>query len=622
MKNFLKFILPLILATQMTARAGRREIRSTEQGAGWVHLRDDAVMPAKSDPVATGLTSRALASADFDEDGTPDLPTLRGKEAVDHLKKTGQYGSLMDAVKAAEKKDGRTEVESPKTDTFGLRAKIKASDDEYFHYFGDSVAISGSTAVVGAPLHDLRVGAAYVFVRSGTTWIEQQKLTASDGAIRDDFGLRVAIDGERVIVGSPHARIGTSHDQGAAYIFVRSGTVWNEEIKLTGADSNVGDEFGQSVAISGVTAVVGAFRGSGQFFTGAAYVFVKGTIWTQQQKLVADDGTEENDFGETGLAISGETIIVGARWATIGGNQLQGAAYIFTRSGSTWTQQQKLTAPDGVAFAEFGRSVAISGETAIVGAWKDNDGVTAGPGSAYVFVRNGTSWTPEQKLVASDGEPYDHFGVAVAIDGETAIVGANFDGPLLNQGSAYIFVRDGTTWTQQQKLAADDAAEHDRFGLGVAMSGETVIIGAVFNGGGGSAYVYGTRGSTLVAPPEKIAFSSNRDGNDEIYVMNPDGSGQTRLTNDAGSDLHPSFTADESLITFSSTRDGNAEIYVMNGDDGSNPTRLTNNAASDTQPSFSRDGLHIVFTSNRDGNDEIYIMNADGTTRRGSQTTT
>jgi len=158
-------------------------------------------------------------------DRTADLETLRGNEAVDHLKKTGQYGSLVDAVKAAKKKDGRTEVESPTTDAFGLRAKIKASDDEYFHYFGDSVAISGSTAIVGAPLHDLRVGAAYVFVRSGTTWIEQQKLTASDGVIHDDFGLRVAIDGERVIVGAPHAKIGTAHDQGAAYIFVRSGTV-------------------------------------------------------------------------------------------------------------------------------------------------------------------------------------------------------------------------------------------------------------------------------------------------------------------------------------------------------------------------------------------------------------
>jgi Tol biopolymer transport system component len=540
--------------------------------------------------------------------GAPDLPTLRGDEAVGHLKKSGQYDSLKNAVRAAEERDGRTEAESPTTDAFGLRAKIKASDDQYFHYFGDSVAISGSTAVVGAPLHDLRVGAAYVFVRSGTAWIEQQKLTASDGAIRADFGLRVAIDGERVIVGAPGANIGTAHDQGAAYIFVRTGTVWNEEIKLTGADSNAGDEFGTSVAISGVTAVATSFRGAAGN-EGSAYVFVKGTIWTQQQKLVAADGANGDDLGETGLAINGETIIVGARWCTIGGSADQGAAYVFTRSGSTWTQQQKLTAPDGVPFEEFGRSVAINGETAIVGAWKDSDGVTAGPGSAWIFVRSGNFWAPQQKLIAPDNT--SHFGVAVAIDGETAIVGANWEPPNFH-GAAYIFVRDGATWTQQQRLAPDDAGTHDQFGLGVAMSGETVIVGAVFNGGGGSAYVYGTRSSTLVAPPEKIAFSSNRDGNDEIYVMNPDGSGQMRLTNNSGSDLHPSFTADESLITFSSTRDGNAEIYVMNGDDGSNPIRLTDNAASDTQPSFSRDGLHIVFTSNRDGNDEIYIMDVDG----------
>ena len=541
----------------------------------------------------------------------PDLPTLRGTEAVNHLKKTGQYGSLLEAVQAAEKRDGRSEVESPTTDTFGLRAKIKASDDQYFHYFGDSVAISGSTAIVGAPLHNARVGAAYVFVRSGTAWIEQQKLTASDGAIHADFGLRVAIDGERVIVGAPGANIGMARDQGAAYIFVRSGTVWNQEIKLTGADSNAGYEFGQNVAISGVTAVVGSFRGGGENGAGAAYVFVKGTIWTQQQKLFAADGAVFDLFSETGLAISGETIIVGARGANIGETPGQGAAYIFTRSGSTWTLQQKLTAPDGVAFAGFGRSVAINGETVIVGAWKDNDGINS-PGAAYVFVRSGIFWPLQQKLVADITR---QFGVAVAIDGETAIIGSNFDGPLFNQGSAFVFVRNGTTWTQQQKLTAPDAAAGDRFGLGVAMSGETVIVGAVFNGGGGSAYIYGTRASTLVTPPEKIAFSSNRDGNNEIYVMNPDGSGQMRLTNDPGSDLHPSFTADESAITFSSTRDGNAEIYLMNSD-GSNPTRLTNNAASDTQPSFSRDGLRIVFISNRDGNDEIYIINADGTNQR------
>lgn len=538
-----------------------------------------------------------------------DSPPLRGAEAVNKLRENGQYESLREAFINAQERDGE-KVSAPQTDAFGLQAKLKASNDQYFHYFGDTVAISGSTAVVGAPLHNSRQGTAYVFVRSGSAWVEQQILTASDGAAFADFGLRVAIDGERVIVGAPGANVGAAHDQGAAYVFVRSGTVWNEETKLTGADNNAGYEFGQSVAISGVTAVVGSLRGGGDNGAGAAYVFVKGIIWTQQQKLFANDGEQFDQFSEAALAISGETIIVGARGANINGTPDQGAAYVFTRSGSTWTLQQKLTAPGGTSFSEFGRSVAISGESAIVGVWKDNDGTNA-PGSAWVFVRSGITWTPQQKLVASGSVGNTHFGVAVAIDGKTAVVGANFEGTNF-QGAAYIFVRDGSTWTQQQKLTALDPAEHDRFGLGVAISGETVIVGAVFNGGGGSAYVYGTRSSTLVAPPEKIAFSSNRDGNDEIYVMNPDGSGQTRLTNDPGSDLHPSFTADESVITFSSTRDGNAEIYVMNAD-GTNASRLTNNAASDTQPSFSRDGLHIVFTSNRDGNNEIYIMNSDGT---------
>lgn len=546
------------------------------------------------------------------------MPSLRGADAVRHLKASGQYDTLADAMKAVAERDGVSAIETS-GGAFSLQKRVLASSPQFFSFFGESVAISGSTAVVGALNQTVDgrefQGAAYVFVRSGSNWVEQEVLIAADGAARDNFGYSVAIDGERVIIGAPGDNFPAS-DEGSAYVYLRSGTVWNQEVKLGAGDPNGGAQFGSSVAISGLTAAVGSNHPNGTMGRqGAVYVFTKGTIWTQQQKLVANDAATGDAFGfQRSVAISGETIIAGSRFATVGGNLLQGAAYIFTRSGSTWTQQQKLTAPDGNGYDEFGFSVAINGETAVVGAWQaDFAGVIKG--AAYVFVRSGVFWIFQQKLTASDGISGDRFARSVGIDGETVIVGSEPSVFLSSRpGSAYIFVRSGNDWTEEQKLFAPGVTFSNRFGSSAAIDGGIVIVGAVFDTvtvqDQGSAYIFGTPGSTA-PPPEKIVFSSNRDGNDEIYVMNPDGSGQTRLTDNAASDLHPSFSGDTTRITFSSTRDGNSEIYIMNAD-GSDPVRLTNNAANDSQPSFSRDGLKIVFRSNRDGNDEIYTMNTTG----------
>jgi len=566
------------------------------------------LLPVRSEGANAGLAKANVSG---------NLPSLRGADAVKHLQANGQYDSLVDAMKAVTERDGGS-IGEASDGAFSLQKRVLASTAQYFSFFGESVAISGSTAIVGALNQDVNgrdfQGAAYIFVRSGSNWIEQEVLTADDGAARDNFGYSVAIDGERVIVGAPGDNI-ASTDEGSAYVYLRSGTVWNQEAKLAG-DPNGGDQFGSSVAISGLTVAVGSNSPNGTMGRqGAVHVFTKGTIWTLQQKLVANDAATFDAFGfERAVAIDGETMVIGSRGANVGANQSQGAAYIFTRSGSTWTQQQKLTAPDGVANAEFGFSVAINGETAVVGAWQDSSspGVR---GAAYVFVRSGAFWLFQQKLTPSDGQDGDRFGRSVGIDGETVIVGLEPSVFLLSRpGSAYIYVRSGNNWTEQQKLTAPNVTFSNRMGSSVAIDRETVIVGAVWDRETireqGSAYIFGTPGSSA-PPPEKIAFSSNRDGNDEIYVMNPDGSGQARLTNDAGSDLHPSFSGDETRITFSSTRNGNSEIYVMNLD-GSDPLRLTNSAANDSQPSFSRDGLKIVFRSNRDGNDEIYSMTATG----------
>ena len=190
-------------------------------------------------------------------------------------------------------------------------------------------------------------------------------------------------------------------------------------------------------------------------------IVIDPTISTQQAKLTASDGAGGDWFGFS-VAVDRDTAVVGAALDGVGGNASQGSVYVFTRSSGSWTQQQKLTASDGAASDWFGRSVAMSGDTAVVGAPFDDDNGTDS-GSAYVFTRSSGSWTQQQKLTAPDGAASDRFGISVAVDGDTAVVGAYLDtiGGDREQGSAYVFTRSGGSWTQQQKLTASDGAAGD-----------------------------------------------------------------------------------------------------------------------------------------------------------------
>ncbi len=384
---------------------------------------------------------------------------------------------------------------------FSSLLKLQAADGSAGDQFGGSVAISGDTAVVGANSIAGTVsgpGAAYVFVRSGGNWTLQQKLTANDGAAEDAFGSYVAIDGDTVVVGAFSDTVGNNTSQGSAYVFVRTGTAWTQQQKLTAGDGEDFDIFGRSVAISGNTVAVGAAASDpeGLIDQGAAYIYVRtGTTWAQQQKLTAVDGASSDFFGDS-IAVVGDTVLVGATEDTTGANTQQGSAYVFTRTGTEWTQQQKLTASDGAMSDNFGFSVALAGDTAVVGTLQ-NVGATFQQGSAYVFVRIGTNWTQQQKLLADDGATGDSFGNSVSIVGDTVVVGASGDtnGSNGQQGSAYIFTRSETAWTQQQKLTADDGATNDSFGASVAVTNDAVIIGSLGDtiGGNtfqGSAYVF------------------------------------------------------------------------------------------------------------------------------------
>lgn len=430
------------------------------------------------------------------------------------------------------------------------RQELRANNGATNDLFGTSVALSGDTALIGAPGDDVgsnaNQGSAYVFFRSGETWARQQKLTTPDGAANDNFGGAVALSGDTAVIGASGKDL-NGEDQGAAYLFSRSGETWSQQPRIFAASGkaedkfggavaisgdsvlagvafdDIGDkenqgsavvfvictglaqqrlltenshQFGNSVAISGDTAVVGADYDDvdGNEDQGSAYIYVRdGASWTQQQKLTASTGVEGDHFGDS-VGISGNTVIIGAPGDGLGEPTDPGSAYIFVRNGTIWTEQQRLTPSDGLAEERFGRAVAISGDTAIVGACSGNFGPDISPGAAYVFVHNGSNWTEQQKLTASDGAANDRFGSSVAISGDTAVVGAYGDdiGANADQGSAYVFKRDGETWTQQKKLKASDGAASDLFGVSVAVSADTAIVGAWMNGsdGQGAAYVF------------------------------------------------------------------------------------------------------------------------------------
>jgi hypothetical protein len=342
-----------------------------------------------------------------------------------------------------------------------------------------------------------------------TLAIQQAALTAGDGACGDYFGCSVSLDGDTALVGAPYKTVGANTNQGAAYLFTRSGTTWTQQQELTAGDGARGDYFGWSVSLDGDTALVGARYNTvgANTYQGAAYLFTRsGTTWTQQQELTAADGTAYDFFGYS-VALDGESVLVGACNKTVGTRTIQGAAYVFTRDGTTWTQQQKLTAADGAAGDYFGWSVSLDGDTALVGAYKRTVGANTSQGAAYLFTRSGTTWTQQQELTAGDGAAGDCFGCSVSLDGDTALVGALYKtvGANTYQGAAYLFTRSGTTWTQQQELIAGDGAAGDYFGWSVSLDGDTALVGAYNKTVGantrqGAAYVFVGLDITVTSP--------------------------------------------------------------------------------------------------------------------------
>ena len=375
-------------------------------------------------------------------------------------------------------------------------SRILASDGTAYDSFGCSLSICGDIVVVGAYGDDdngTGSGSAYVFQLDGMHWAERAKLMASDGAAGDYFGWSVSISGDTVVVGARGDDDGGSHS-GSAYVFVQppggwSGTL-NEDAKLLASDGAAGDYFGLSVSISGDTVVVGAYADDNGYDSGSAYVFVKpGAGWSgtlhENAKLLASDGAGGACFGRS-VSISGDTVVVGA-FGDNDNDYDSGSAYVFVKPGAGWSgtlhESAKLRASDGAADDYFGWSVSISGDTVVVGAEKDDD-YRRDSGSAYVFQFDGANWTEQVKLLpGEEGRADDRFGWAVAILGDTVVIGATerVNGP----GSASMFARYGSGWIKLAKLRASDGASGDRLGYSVAIGGNVAVVGAAYADVGG-----------------------------------------------------------------------------------------------------------------------------------------
>ena len=396
----------------------------------------------------------------------------------------------------------------------------QASPDVYQVYdgFGSCMSLDGNNLIIGAPLNYstnsqtntlTQSGAAYIFEKDALgNWLSVQKLFASDRQIQAFFGNTVSISGNTAVVGALYE----SKDEqgqnllpnsGAVYIFTKEPSgLWVEKQKLVASDRSIDAKFGESVSISGNTIVIGAsgeqkdIYGSGPLSNaGAIYVFKQNTIgvWVEEQKLVASDRSMNAEFGGC-VSILGNTIIVGAEseQKDISGSSSisnAGATYVFEKNFSgLWVEKQKLVASDRSIGANFGNSISISGNIVVIGATRDRfdengNNILGGAGASYIFSKNLSGlWVEDQKIVASDRYIFANFGNSVSISGKTIIVGAKGDvggnTSLSSVGASYIFQQNSSgVWLEEQKLVASNPMNGAKFGESVFISGNTVLVG-------------------------------------------------------------------------------------------------------------------------------------------------
>lgn len=408
--------------------------------------------------------------------------------------------------------------------TFDNESPVIPDDAMANDQFGHTVAVDGDTAVIGMTYAADDAGAAYVYERVNGEWIETAKLVSSDPGPYEFFGWSVDIEGDTIVVGEFRDKDGAI-GKGAAHVFTRDGTTWSHAAKLTPTSRVEDGEFGCAVAISGDTIAVGSYGYSG--YAGGAYVFRgAGDVWAQEA-LIGPASSGSFYFGSA-LDVDGDTLVIGSYYDDAAGYD-SGAAYVYTRSGTTWSYAQQLLGSDTATADYFGWSVAVDGDTALIGAKYEEELPEENfRGSAYVFSRSGTLWTQTDKLKASDGAAQHEFGYAVALDKGVAVVGAART-PELGEytGSAYVFAYNGSDWAETRNLAAVEATADAWYGSAVAVDGNTCLVGAysadAAGADSGEAYFYDScytalQSETLVVPaPGVLGNDYDLDG-DTIQV--------------------------------------------------------------------------------------------------------
>jgi hypothetical protein len=352
------------------------------------------------------------------------------------------------------------------TDGLWTEQETTATDATDGTQFGSAASLDGALALIGADGGPGARGAAYFFSKSDGGWSQLQKITPDDAGSGDEFGYRVKLRDDLAIVTSFSATVNNRTSQGAAYLFAPDAGTWTQAQKLVADDGRTFDNFGASIALDGSNLTIGANGATigSNAAQGAAYVFTSdGTTWSQAQKVIADDGQAFDNYGE-------------------------GAVYAYKFDGTTWTQTQKIVGSNGAAFMGFGFALAFDGTTLMVGATG-----SGGSGAVYVFTNEAETWTEQQRVVADDLGSGDNFGNAISIHGSSALIGADIqtvDGNT-SRGAAYFFNYDGAGWTQGHKFIASDGATDDFFGLAIDYDGGTALISTLHpNANAGAAYFY------------------------------------------------------------------------------------------------------------------------------------
>ncbi len=373
---------------------------------------------------------------------------------------------------------------------------LTAPEPRILDEFGFAVAIDGNTAVVGArnadpnlgggPIDD--AGAAYVYVHNGKTWVLQDELTAKDASPGDTFGVSVAISGNTIVVGATGVNLEEQDEEddelkdvGAAYVFTRSGGDWVQQVKLTASDREEDDSFGSAVAIHKNTVAVAAETKT--FNTGSVYVFFRSGVkdWKQQAKLATFPPSF--NFGSS-IDIYGDLLAVGSTQFNPLEDSGTGGVFLYRREGKVWEKETELEAEKGRIGDAFGNSVAIYGNTVVVGAHHADPDLGAGrvtsAGTAYVFTRSAGAWKEEATLLASNSGAFDQFGQSVDIYGSTIVVGADGATQAGNSGAGavYVFTKKNGTWNLATRAVTDPTSDDDAFGKSVGVYRDWFIIGA------------------------------------------------------------------------------------------------------------------------------------------------